>query len=180
MIQNWYNIDFEVILSLLENENHLRGLSRRIKMPSATLSRKIRKLTDSNILDFKIEGRNKIFFIKKNLQSKTYIYNAEKYKLIKLLRIYPELNIILDELLNKVKERVIILFGSYAKFSAKKESDIDIYVNTNNDKIIDLAKQINSKINIKTGKFDKNSVLIKEIIKNHIILKGVEEFYEKI
>ena len=36
-----------------------------------------------------------------------------------------------------------------------------------------------SKLSIKIGKYDKKSLLIKEIEKNHIIIKGVEEFYEK-
>jgi hypothetical protein len=30
------------------------------------------------------------------------------------------------------------------------------------------------------GKFDLNSPLAKEIINGHVILRGVEEFYEKI
>lgn len=179
MVHNWINIDFEIILSLLIKENHLRAISRSIKIPHATLSRKIKELININIIDSKIDGKNKIFFLKNNLLAKSYIFNAEKYKLIKLLKTYPELNIILEDFLKKFKEKIIIVFGSYAKFSAKKESDIDIYIETNNDKIIEQAKLISSKINIKTGKFNKDSLLVKEIIKNHVILKGVEEYYEK-
>ena len=42
------------------------------------------------------------------------------------------------------------------------------------------VKETNSKLSIKIGKFDTKSLLIKEIIKNHIIIRGVEEFYERV
>ena len=34
-------------------------------------------------------------------------------------------------------------------------------------------------LSVKLGKFDNSSFLIKEIIKSHVVLKGVEDFYEK-
>jgi hypothetical protein len=41
------------------------------------------------------------------------------------------------------------------------------------------AESVNSRINVKTGSFDLDSNLVREIVKNHIIIRGVEEFYEK-
>ena len=38
---------------------------------------------------------------------------------------------------------------------------------------------LDSKLSIKIGKYDKNNNLIKEIEKNHVIIKGVDEYYEK-
>jgi len=40
-------------------------------------------------------------------------------------------------------------------------------------------ESIDSKISVKIGKYNKDSILIKEIEKSHIIIKGVEIFYEK-
>ena len=40
-------------------------------------------------------------------------------------------------------------------------------------------KETNSKLSIKIGKFNTKSLLIKEIIKNHIIIRGLEDFYER-
>ena len=74
---------------------------------------------------------------------------------------------------------MIILFGSYAKGIPKLSSDIDIYLETNNSKIKTKIKEINSKLSIKIGKFDTKSLLIKEIIKNHVIIRGMEDFYER-
>ena len=74
---------------------------------------------------------------------------------------------------------MIVLFGSYAKDTVKKDSDIDVYMETTNNKIKNKLQEINSKLSIKIGEFNTNSLLIKEIIKNHVIVRGIEEFYEK-
>ena len=179
MVQNQYNMDSEIILVLLKGENHLRGIAKQLNESHSTVLRKLNRLVAENVFDFKKEGRNRVFFIKKNLHAKNHVFNAERYKLIKLLKKYPELNIIIDEILKKNNDRIVILFGSYARFSAKPESDIDIYVETRSKKTAEELESIHSKINVKIGNFDPDSQLIKEIIKNHIILKGVEIFYEK-
>jgi hypothetical protein len=142
--------------------------------------RRLNELVKENILSYKIHGRNKVFFINNNLKAKNYIFNAERYKLIKLLGIYPKLNAILSEILNKYSPNLMILYGNYANFSAHANDEINIFVEANNRKIKKKIESLNYKINIEGGVFDKNSSLIKEIIKNHIILKGVELFYEKI
>ena len=179
MVQNRDNMDLEIILLLVRDESHLRGIAKQLKESHSTILRKLNKLVKENILDYKIEGKNKVFYIKKNLQAKNYIFNAERYKLIKLLKKYPELNIIINDILEKTKEKLIVLFGSYAKFTAKKDSDIDIFVETRSRKTKEAIEATHSKIRVKIGDFDIDSQLIKEIIKNHIILRGVEEFYEK-
>ena len=71
------------------------------------------------------------------------------------------------------------LVFSRTKFNAKKTSDIDLYIETNSKLLKKKIEKFNSKINVKIGKFDNKSLLIKEIIKNHVIIKGVERFYEK-
>lgn len=180
MVQNRNNTDPEIILLLLKDKNHLRGIAKQLEMSHSTVLRKLNKLVKENVMDYKMEGRNKVFFIKKNLQAKNYVFNAERYKLIKLLKKYPELSIIIEEILKNTEEKPIILFGSFAKFIAKKNSDIDVYVETNSKKAKENIETIHSKIKVKIGDFDLDSQLIKEIIKSHIILRGVEEFYEKI
>ncbi len=180
MVHNRDNLDLEIILVLLTGEIHLRGIAKQLGESHSTISRKLNKMTKENIVDFKKVGKNKVFFIKKGLQARNYIFNAERYKLTKLIKHYPDLNVIISDILKKCNERLIILFGSYAKGIAKKESDIDIYIETPRRKAKEEVEYISSKIKVKIGNFDLNSLLIKEIIKNHIMLKGVEDFYEKI
>ena len=76
-------------------------------------------------------------------------------------------------------EKLIVLFGSYAKNLAKKDSDIDIYIETKNRNIKKVVEEIHPKINVKIGPFDLKSPLIREIIKDHVIIRGLEEFHGK-
>lgn len=179
MVQNKNNLDLEIILVLLKSKSHLREIARILNQSHSTISRKINSLIKENILDYKKEGKNKVLFIKNNLKSKNYIYSAEIYKLNKLLKKHPELSIIFEDIKKNFKKGMIVLFGSYAKGNPKEDSDVDIYLETNNNKIRDKLKELNSRLSIKIGKFDVNSLLIKEIIKEHIIIRGVEEFYER-
>jgi len=179
MVQNntINNVDLEIILNLIKNKNHLRKLSKELNIPHPTILRRIRILIKNNIIDYEVQGRNKLYYIKKDIEiSKNYVFLAERYKLIKLLKKEKKFNIIIEDILNKTKQLVII-FGSYANFSYKKNSDIDIYINTKNKEV---KKEIEEKfpgISVKIGVFDKKDLLIKEIIKKHIIIQGVEDFY---
>ena len=179
MVQKRDYLELEIILVLLKGENYLRGIAKQFGESHSTILRKLNRLTTENVLDYKMEGKNKVFFIKKNLQAKNYVFNAERYKLIKLLRKYPELDVIMDDVSRATKETLVVIFGSYAKFVAKEDSDIDVYVETRNRDVKEQVESIHSRIKVKFGDFDLSSFLIKEIIKNHVILKGVEEFYEK-
>jgi len=180
MVQKGDNLNSKIILFLLRGESHVRGIAKQLEESHSTVLRRLDRLLKENVLDYKVEGKNKVFFIKKSLQAKTYIFSAEHDKLIKLLKKYPELGVIVEDILRKCDARLIIIFGSYSKFTAKKDSDIDVFVETRNRRKREELESIHSKINAKIGEFNLKSPLIKEIIKNHVILRGVEDFYEKI
>ena len=179
MVQNKNNVELEIILNLIKNRAHLREIARNIGESHSTVLRKIKELVKENVIDYKQEGKNKTFCIKNNLKAKNYVYFAEIYKLNKLLRKYPELSVVFEDIKKSFLRGMIILFGSYAKGNLKSDSDIDVYLETNDSKIKNKVKELNSKLSIKIGEFDINSLLIKEIIKNHIIVRGIEEFYTK-
>ena len=96
-----------------------------------------------------------------------------------LLRKYPELSVLFEEILRRTDEKLIVLFGYYAKGLAKKDSDIDLYIETKDRNVKKAIEDIHSKISIKIGTFDTKSPLIKEIIKDHVIIRGIEVFYDK-
>ena len=180
MVHNKNNLELEIILVLLKNKTHLREIARTLNESHSTILRKINELVKESILDYKKEGKNKIFFIKNNLKAKNYVYSAEIHKLNKLLKKHPELSIIFEDIKKNFSKGMIILFGSYAKGIPKKDSDIDIYLETNDNNIKTRVKETYSKLSIKIGKFDIKSLLIKEVIKNHIIIRGLEDFYERV
>ena len=180
MVQKWDNIDYEIILKLVRYEIHLRELSKEIKVPHTTLSRRLSFLRKKLIIDYKPEGKNNVFFLRRNLISQKAIINAENYKCIKILGKYPTLMPIFQDIIEKSKCSLIMLFGSYAKEIPKEDSDIDIYIETEDLKIKKNLGLLSDSLSIKIGKFNADDLLIKEIIKNHVIIKGAEEYYEKI
>jgi len=180
MIQIKVSYEFEVLLLLLKKEVHGRELAKELKTSLTRVQAILNKLRQINVLDYKIEGRNHVYFIKKNVVAKTYVINAENYKLAKLLRKYPLLEPLFKDIMDKYPDKMVVLFGSYAKFIPKDDSDVDIYVDTDDKKIREAVNNINEKISAKIGDFNKEDLLILEIIKNHIIIQGVEAFYEKL
>ncbi len=179
MDQKRNNLELQIIALLVKTESHIRGIAQKLNESHSTVLRKLNHLKKENVIDSKIEGKNKTFFLKKNLLSQSYILQAELHQLTRILKKYPELGIIFEEILKKTTEKVIVLFGSYAKGLVKPGSDIDIYIETNNRNVKKTIEEIHSKINVKIGIFDTKSPLIREIIKDHIILRGIEDFYEK-
>ncbi len=169
----------EIMNELLKNNNYVRGLARKFKTNHMIILRRMEELFDSNIVDYKTQGKNKVYFLKKNPETKAFIFTAENYKLIQILKKHSFLRKIIEKIQNNNKIKLAIIFGSYAKNTENKRSDIDIYIETTNRKIKQNLEMIDSKINIKIGKYDRKNLLIREIEKNHIIIKGVERYYEK-
>ncbi|MDI3544564.1 MAG: hypothetical protein PWQ28_845 [Candidatus Woesearchaeota archaeon] len=86
MTQIKVNYAYEVILLLLKKEMHQRELAKELKTSLTRIQSILKELMDINALDYKEIGKNHVYFIKKNLISKSLILNAENYKLIRLLR----------------------------------------------------------------------------------------------
>lgn len=169
---------YEVILNLLKENSHLRQLAKDLEINHMTIKRVLDGLLKENILDVKKQGRNNIFSIKKTLEAQNAVYSAELYRFNKFINKHIQLKREIIEL-KKLSLKLILIFGSYAKGDESKESDIDIYVETKDEKMKKIIEKINSKFSVKIGMYNKNNLLIKEIEKNHVIIKGVEDFYEK-
>ena len=170
--------ELEIVNNLIGKNWHVRGLAKHLGVNHMLLFRKFKELYNKNVIDYKQEGKNKNYFLKKTLEAKSYVFMGENYKLIKLLEKYPNLRNAIEKIQKNNKIKLAVIFGSYAKGLAKKDSDIDVYIEAKDQKLKREIELINSKINIQIGKYDKDNLLIKEIERNHVILKGAEEFYE--
>lgn len=163
----------------MKAENHIRGLALALKTNPMTIARRVDEFCKDNILDFRQQGKNKVFFVKKTLEAKQFAYIVEANKILVLLDKYPALRRVIEEIRKDRRIRLAILFGSYAKDRAGRDSDIDIYIDTIDRRVKEQAESIDSRISVKIGAYNKDSLLIKEIEKDSIIIKGVETYYEK-
>lgn len=177
MSQNNYKIG--IVEALLKKENHVRGLAKDLQTNQTTVARKLKELYGENIVDYKREGKNKVFFLKRTLEAKQYACIVELYKLFGVIRNYPRLRTVFEKIRQNSKVSLAILFGSYAKGTANKDSDIDLYIDTTDRNLKKEVELLGTRLSVKIGAYDRQNLLIREIEKNHIIIKGVEEYYEK-
>ena len=177
MEQKEYNL--EIINLLLHGKNHIRGIAGKLKVNHMLVSRKVNDLAQSNVVDFIWDGKNKSYFLKKTAEARAYVFMAENYKLIQILVKNSGLRNIIERLQKDKRLNMAILFGSYAKGLETKSSDIDIYIETKDRDIRKELQLLDSRLSIKIGEYNKQNLLIKEIEINHVIIKGIEKFYEK-
>ncbi|MFH1249051.1 MAG: nucleotidyltransferase domain-containing protein [archaeon] len=169
----------EIVKVLLHGKSHIRGIANTLGTNHMIISRKMKELARNNIVDFLQEGKNKSFFLKKTAESRAITIMAENYNIIMAISKYPNLRVAVEKIQKNKDITLAIIFGSYAKGLATNKSDVDIYISTNNREIKKELQLIDSKLSIKIGQIDAEIPLAKEIEKNHIIVKGVEEYYEK-
>jgi len=169
----------EILGVLMEGEGHIRGIAKKLGTNHMMVLRKLKKLLDKNVVDFKREGKNQIYSLKDTPEARAFILMAENYKLVKCIEKYPYLKDVLKKIQDDKKIKLAILFGSHAKEQARKDSDIDIFIETLERKIKERYSELDSRLSIKIGKLGKD-VLSKEIAMNHVIIKGIELYYENV
>ncbi len=159
------------------------AIASKLNMNQKTVSNVLNKLEKQHIIKYKEEGRNKYYFLNKlNPSTKEMIKLVEVNKRIVLFEKYKKLSSLFSEIEKRAKG-ITIIFGSYANFTKNEKSDLDVFVIGSVADISDLETLYNIKINIVKSTIDKfksNNLFLKEIINNHILLKGVEEFIELI
>ena len=179
-----------VIINYLGKNLHksfsMYGLSKKLKIPYATFYRTIKKIGD--IISSERIGQTKAITLNKNsevLEAYLVISSVEEEK--KFLEEKPIFKLIKKEIQNK---DVVLLFGSYAKRTERKESDIDIMViNKKGDRSISFAspellmeKQINpmffTEKEFKLMLKDKEENVGKQALKGHIVLNNAKRFWE--
>ena len=173
------NITNEIILLLSGTNLHARALAKQLNTNHVTILNKLETLVEENVVDFKQKGRNKVYYLKKTVESRNYIIMAEIYKLNKMLKMYPRLRKIIQAIIKNPKIELSILFGSHAKRKARDDSDIDVFVETKSRILKRNLENIDSRLSVKIGTFNRSNPLIREIEKNHVIIKGVELYHEK-
>jgi predicted nucleotidyltransferase len=87
-------------------------------------------------------------------------------------------------LLGQRKRGTIILFGSFAKGRAPKESDVDLFIVSEEETSVHInaVREIEGLTDRKTNeaeflkRFARGDPLMREVVSNHVILKGIDSF----
>lgn len=168
---------------------YIKEATSALKISSRTALVTLAKLEDLGILESKTEGKNKMYKIRKTNLSQQMFILAEQYKKLQ----FVQTNAVIGEICERIQETaaagsIISVFGSHAKGSAKKESDLDIFIAGNHDEKIvrEIGKTHGIELNVKgyparlSGPKMAGDLLLAEVKKDHIIIQGAERFVGEI
>ena len=173
------NLTNEIILILLRGPLHTRGIADTLEKSHATVIRRLQEMVKANILDFTTEGKNKVYFLKKSIEGRNAAMGAEIYKQSQSIDTYPLLRGVVRAVVDLQEVHLALIFGSYAKGAAHDRSDIDLFIESEDPTLKKRLEGHHPALSVKIGVFDLQNPLVREIMKDHIILKGVEAYFEK-
>ena len=102
-------------------------LARMSKVPQQTASRCLNELVKLNFINYKKEGRNKLFYFDLKKQTSLITLNIIECHNALLFQLKAkEISVITNEILKYCES--LIVFGSYASGNSNKESDLDIVI----------------------------------------------------
>ena len=173
------NLTNEIVALLLKDDLHPRAIAEKLSGNHATVLRKLRDLEEENCVDFRMEGKNKTYTVKRSIEGRNAAMIAELYKQSAIISRYPALRGIFTAVHEMPDVSLALLFGSYAKGLATAESDIDLFIETTDPGIKKQLEQRHIRLSVKTGLFDTNDLLVREIVKDHVIIRGVEIYFDR-
>lgn len=173
------------IIELLTNKNEftINQIAKKLNESYSFVNRTIKGMIKDNLISKEKIGHSIVCRLNmENDKAKALMILNEVNKKQEFLKKNRELKLITDEI--KIKADSIAIFGSYAKNTQAKGSDIDLLIlkKTRAD-ITGFVRAIHAKygkeispIIITKEELKKNKPLLMEIIKYHIILSGFEDF----
>lgn len=188
MLHNKY---FEIMHHFLKGYNkeiYGRELIKKVTISQKNIAITLDELEREAILTSTKKGNVKYYSLNKlNPIIKQYLLLFETEKTIEFLKKHPKISAIFERI--NSSDSIIIVFGSYAKGTEKGDSDLDFFIigEVNEQEIKKIGMSFNMKISIKKGNkkdfihlLKEKNLLINEILENHLILCGFEEFIDEI
>lgn len=177
------NKELDILVLYLGSYNkqfYLREISKLTKIPLKTTQNLLSYLEKKNIIKSTKHGKNKYFRLNlDNIESKFYLLQSEIHRTLLFIDKYPQIKIFLKDFKTNIP---LIIFGSFARFKADKDSDLDflIIVKKKQKLPLHLLPYKIHKIMLSESSFvkalKKQEILIKELEENHIILNN-HSFY---
>ncbi|MCD6496603.1 MAG: nucleotidyltransferase domain-containing protein [Candidatus Aenigmarchaeota archaeon] len=166
-------------------EYYVREVEKLLRISPRTSQLVLEDLESRGVLESKTRGKIKTYKVRPGAFARRYLVFAEQYKAIAFLEKRPMIKEIVDKITPHVRG-IGIIFGSYAKGLEKEDSDLDIFAAGSCDAAgikkvsVNLGIEISVK-NYPISTFRKNlnrDILLREILKNHIVFSGAEQFIE--
>jgi predicted nucleotidyltransferase len=181
-VLNLYRSNYEASL-------HARAIGKLLNASHMTLLPHLKRLAELKILNSTTVGRNKQYTLnRQNSLTKYYLTTTEQLVTLKFLEESFLMRKFAEHLNSIDIVNPLILFGSYAKGYANEESDIDLFCigeisESQLAHIKTFENTYGKQTNVKTVSTENfydglhtGDILIKEVIKDHIILCNPDPF----
>jgi len=194
MVENINNIKLDIIALFRTNylnQFYIREMAKLIGRSHVSLLPHLKKFEKDKILLSKQVGKSKVYFVNfDNNQVREFLSLSEKKKALEFLNNELFIKKTYNELIHL--DGCLVLFGSYASGNHTRASDIDLLyigeIKDNEKKAIkDFGNAYGKKIHLVLmtlkqfkEQLAKQGSLIKEVIKNHIILYNHDIFINEV
>lgn len=187
-----WSLKEKILGYLIENKEKPRTIMQISKDLKGDYKNTFQAVADiSNLISKEKFGNTNM--IKINLKPSKEIYSVENKRIKLFLKENKKLELIKQDVESiNYPFFIVLIFGSYIKKTKTAKSDIDICIISDNlektKKLISLLELLPLKLeihNFKTDEFEsmlktKEMNIGKEIVKNNVILYGVENYYNLI
>jgi len=181
----------KILKTIYENPGiNITGLIKTTKVSPNFLIKFVNDLCNYNIIsEERIGGKKKTHIrnLKANLDneiSRNIFSFIEKEKNLAFFKKYPKLKTYFFQLDELLTDTCILVYGSYARFNATKDSDIDVIIIGKQDKekikrIKEIFVTIDVSLKLETSKsFMKNvkKPLYQNILRDHVVTIGINNY----
>lgn len=184
MLHNKYFQIMKVFLKGYNKEIYGRELVKKTNLSQKNIALTLGELEKKGILKARVSGNIKYYSLNfLNPLIKDYLEIFENYRKAEFF----EENKKLIDFCRQINTEIFCIFGSYAKGTFGKESDLDVFVAGKYDsqKIVDIGKSYGYKVQVFGMSFNdfrksvrKKNVLIQEVLENHVLFNGTDKFLE--
>ena len=157
---NTYKI-LELFIEFPSKDFSVRGIARHLKLSHATVLKYIVDLEKSGFIKKKVATLYPTYFA--HTENQKYKFHKRNWLILKINE-----SGLIDDIQKETLPSSIILFGSGAKATFTENSDIDIFVETNETKLnlVKYEKKLNHKINIL---FEQNINNLSKELRNNVV-----------
>lgn len=177
----------KLLLSNKQKEFTIREISKNVTIDYKSVHIIVKKLIEGNVINGKKAGQT----ILCSINQKGFNSDIFRAEFIRKEEINKDISVICKRIKEDIKEPffVLLLFGSYASGKARKGSDIDLMLITDNEETNKKIKHIISlaPLDVHLVDFSSKEFLSmlkttefnvgKEAVNNNIILFGIEDYY---
>lgn len=187
---------FKLFSTDYDKEYHLRELARELDMDHTSVRPHLNALKKKGVIKEEKQGRNRVFFLnKKSDLLPYYLIQAEADRTAEYLENHNTIRAFWKNFRDKVNSKTLgkietlVLFGSFARGTEDKGSDIDLFLAASEEasnEIMNICEKLESvtgrDIEIEQTSELRNLIVHRgpgtfgEIVSHHVVLLGIERF----